>query len=100
MFAADGKFENGVLTVKVDGRVDSVTADDLDKKLTELRKEYPDGEIRLDFADLNYISSAGLRALLRLRKGEPEPVAIDNMSEAVREIFEVTGFSDLFEITD
>ncbi len=85
------------LLVKVEGRLDTTTAPELDKELKAL-----DGvtELVLDFADLQYISSAGLRVLLSAQKvmSKQGSMKLTNVSETVMEIFDVTGFSDILVI--
>ena len=90
--------ENGKAVFTLGGRLDTVTAPKLEKEL----KGSLDGvsELVLDFAGLEYISSAGLRALLSAQKimsckGE---MKIKNVNETIMEIFEVTGFSDILTI--
>ena len=93
------KTKNGnALTVAVEGRVDTSTSADFEKEIVaEL-----DGvtSLVLDFKDLNYISSAGLRVLLSLHKtmltkGE---MKITGVNEIVNDIFEVTGFSEILTL--
>ena len=90
--------ENGKAVLALGGRLDTVTAPELEKAL----KDSLDGvsELTLDFAGLEYISSAGLRVLLSAQKimnckGE---MKIKNVNETIMEIFEVTGFSDILTI--
>ena len=88
--------ENG-LTVAVEGRLDTVTAPDLEKALSEV----PAGTaVTLDFAKLDYISSAGLRVLLSAQKhlGGADSFKIKNVCELVMEVFDVTGFRDILTI--
>ena len=85
--------EGSTLTMKVSGRLDTMTAPQLESEITG----HLDGitEFIMDFTDLEYISSAGLRVLLvtsKMMKGKGRFV-IRNINETVREIFEVTGFS-------
>ena len=85
--------EGSSLTIALAGRLDKTTAQVLEKGL----KESLDGvtALTIDLAELEYISSAGLRVLLSAQKtmnGQGSMV-IRNASEAVKEIFEVTGFS-------
>ena len=82
------------LTVKVWGKLDTVTAPTLDK---QLQQEY-EGTTRLifDFEGLRFISSAGLRVVLRARhimqkQGE---LILRNVCPEVMEVFQVTGFAD------
>ena len=94
------KFNDGVLEIALEGRLDTNTAPQLDN---ELKNRLTDvDKLIFDFAKLDYISSAGLRVLLSankemLRDGR-EPVTVINSNEIVREVFEVTGFSDILNI--
>ena len=89
------KKDNSTLTVTVNGRIDTVTAPEFEAGV----KPFLDGvtELTLDFKDVNYVSSAGLRVLLSLQKkmmtqGEMKLV---HVSEAVKDVFEVTGFDEI-----
>lgn len=87
-----------ILTVEVEGRLDTMTAPELEKTL----KESLDGmtELVLDFANLEYVSSAGLRVLLSAQKimNKQGSMVIRNVCETVMEVFEVTGFSDILTV--
>ncbi len=89
---------NTSLTVAIFGRVDTTTAPKLE---TELKSDL-DGitELTLDFAEVEYISSAGLRVLLSAQKimNRQGKMVLTNVNESVQEIFEVTGFSDILTI--
>ncbi len=80
---------------KLVGRVNSANADKLGETLFAEYKKY--GELTLDADELEYISSAGLRVLLKLRK-EQGSLEIINVSSDVKDIFDTTGFSDLMTI--
>ena len=86
------------LTFILSGRLDTTTAPELEE---QLKKEL-DGveELVFDFADLVYISSAGLRVLLSAQKimNKQGSMKVINSSEEINEIFEVTGFSDILTI--
>ena len=92
------QIDGTTLTVILEGRLDSNTAPELDRTL----KSALDGktELIMDLGRLEYISSAGLRALLLAQKtmNAQGTMVIRNASSAVREIFEVTGFSDILTI--
>ena len=93
------KTQNGTeLTVALEGRLDTVTAPELEKEL----KGSLDGvsELTLDFAELEYISSAGLRVLLGAQKAMAKKggMKVAHVNETILEIFEVTGFSDILTI--
>lgn len=82
--------EGSTLEMKVAGRLDTLTAPELLTRFGESKR------VRIDFADLEYISSAGLRSLLIiLKKIGRENMTLVNLTENVREIFETTGFADL-----
>ena len=86
------------LTVALEGRLDTTTAPKLEEKL----RGSVDGVSRLvfDLAKLEYISSAGLRVLLAMQKlmNQQGEMVLQNVNEAVMEVFEVTGFSDILSI--
>lgn len=92
------KAEGTTLTVEVAGRLDTVTAPELEKTL----KASLDGiaELVLDFRELAYVSSAGLRVLLFAQKtmNKQGSMVIRNVCETVMEVFEVTGFSDILTV--
>ena len=86
------------LSFALSGRLDTTTAPDLEKEV----KENIEGVEKLDFdfSDLAYISSAGLRVLLSAQKimNKQGEMVVKNCSEEIKEIFEVTGFSDILTI--
>ena len=86
------------LTVALEGRLDTTTAPKLEEEL----RSSVDGITRLvfDLAKLEYISSAGLRVLLAMQKlmNRQGAMLLQNVNEAVMEVFEVTGFSDILRI--
>lgn len=93
------KIRNGEeLTVALEGRLDTTTAPELDDSL----KAELDGVTKLafDFSKLDYISSAGLRVLLSVQKvmNKQGSMVVKNACEEVKEIFDVTGFSDILTI--
>jgi anti-sigma B factor antagonist len=90
--------ENGKLTVAVSDRVDTTTTPELEKVIFDNL----DGitTIVLDLKDMSYISSAGLRLLLSLHKKMMDKggMILKNINEANLEIFELTGFTNIFTI--
>ena len=93
------KQQNGnVLTLALQGRLDTVTSPELEAEL----KNSLDGveSLVLDLSGLEYISSAGLRVLLSAHKtmSVRSGMKVTNAGEIVREVFEVTGFSDILNI--
>ena len=93
------KTQNGSdLTIALVGRLDTMTAPELE---AELNNDLPGAEtLTLDFADLDYISSAGLRVLLSAHKimSGKGGMKVKSVNEIVREVFEVTGFADILDI--
>ena len=88
------------LTVQLVGRLDAVTALELDKNLSPTLGTVTD--LTIDLADLEYISSAGLRTLLKLQKrmDRQGSMKICNVRENVREVLDMTGFSNFLTIAD
>ena len=87
---------NTTAQLKVEGRLDTITAPDLDKRINELDAK----EIVLDLENLEYISSAGLRVLLAAHKKfvRLNGMKVTNVKPEVMEIFEMTGFADILTI--
>lgn len=94
------KRQNGVIILVPKGRLDSTTSDDFEKRLLGL---VGSGETSLviDFKDLDYISSAGLRILLKAAKELKKKngqMAFCAVKDYIREIFELSGFVSFFPI--
>ena len=84
--------------VKLIGRLDTTTAPQLE---AEFKSNISGVEtLILDFAELEYLSSAGLRVLLQAQKvmNKQGEMIIRNVNETISEIFEVTGFADILTI--
>lgn len=90
------ELEGTTLTVKLEGRLDTLTAPELEEDMQGSLEGVTD--LVVDLEALEYVSSAGLRVLLRLMKQMKQQMVIRNVSELVSEVFEVTGFSDIFTI--
>ena len=86
------------LELALSGRLDTMTAPELEKELASALNGVT--ELTLDFAELDYISSAGLRVLLSAQKtmNKQGSMKLKNVNEVIMEIFEVTGFSDILTI--
>lgn len=80
-----------------EGKIDSVNAGEAEIELMQLRERYPEAEILLDAEKLEYISSAGLRVLLKLRKTQ-QKLKVVNVNLALYEILEMTGFTEMLEV--
>jgi len=90
--------DNNTLTLSLQGRIDANNAPDVEKALIASVSEHHNADIVLDAETLQYISSAGLRVLMKLRKLSGKTIHIINASQPVYEIFEVTGFTELFDV--
>ncbi len=90
--------EDGILLLHLEGRIDSTNAAAVEQELNEALSEHPGTEFALDAEALDYISSAGLRVLLRLRQSVGKEITVRNASPAVYEIFDVTGFTSLLKV--
>ena len=88
--------DNEILNVALEGRLDTTTAPELEKVLGE---NYDGtGTLVIDCEKLAYISSAGLRVLLATHKKMKGAMKLTNVQELVMEVFEITGFADIFVI--
>ncbi len=85
------------MTIKLKGRIDSSNAAETEKKISEEINGFT-GEVILDASELDYISSAGLRVILRLKKANSS-TSIINCNTEVYEIFDMTGFTELMDIS-
>lgn len=88
---------DNVLYINLEGRVDANNATAVEKEILDIRQANPSDELVIDADKLEYISSAGLRVILRLRKQEKNMKLI-NVSSNVYEILEMTGFTDIVEV--
>ena len=93
------KTQNGSsLTVAIEGRLDTTTAPQLEAELKASLGGITD--LTMDLSTLEYISSAGLRVLLSAQKimNKQGEMKVAGANETVKEVFEVTGFSDFLNI--
>ena len=89
--------ENGTLTVFLDGRLDTEASIQFEADLMEICKNNPYENIVLDAEKLQYIASSGLRTILKMVKTEKN-LCIENVSDSVYGVFEMTGFSRIITI--
>ena len=91
--------QDNSLTVMISGNIDTVTAPELDSKLQENISDVKD--LVLDFAAVDYISSAGLRVILMANQQMEDVdgnLTVKNVNEDVRDVFEMTGFDSLLNL--
>lgn len=89
--------DKDILYISIEGRVDASNATEVEDKIFAIRKEHTGCHTVIDADTLEYISSAGLRVILRLRKEEPS-LAIINVSAEVYEVLEMTGFTEMVTV--
>ena len=91
--------EGQAITILPEGRIDTVTAPELEDAMSKIPNDST--SIKFDFSKVDYISSAGLRVLLVAQKTMKKTggsMSIANVSPAVKEVFDITGFSDILTI--
>ena len=90
--------ENGKQIIAPEGKIDHVTVEEFDAKITELCSEYD--SLTLDMAGVEYVSSAALRAILNANDllADKDGLTIRNVNKKVMEILRITGFSDYLDI--
>ena len=92
--------EGSALTVALDGRLDAISAPQLDEMLKAEMETVTD--LTLDLENLAHTSSAGLRVLLSAQKtmNKKGGMVIRNVSPEIMEIFDMVGFADLLNIEE
>ena len=91
------RIDKDILYIAIEGRVDASNASETEEKIFSIKNDTPGKHIVVDADQLEYISSAGLRVILKLRKEEPK-LAIINVAPDVYEIFDMTGFTDMVTV--
>lgn len=89
------------LYLKISGRIDTVTALDFQKEMEVFLKYEIKPNIEMDCSDLEYTSSQGLRTFLLVQKevsAKEGNLVLTNMKPEVKEVFDVTGFSNIIKI--
>ncbi len=87
------------LTMEIEDRIDTVTAPDFENEINDEMGNFD--SLILDFTNLEYISSAGLRVLVSTQKKlKPEgiPMTIKNVNDTINEIFRMSGFDKILKI--
>ena len=85
------------MTIRLEGRIDSANAPEIERSIYERLLELKDEPLILDAENLEYISSAGLRVILHIRKEYPG-LRIINVSPNIFEILDMTGFTDMMTV--
>jgi anti-anti-sigma factor len=92
-------YNGNELTIEVKDRIDTVTAPDFENEITDEMGKFD--SLIIDFTNLEYISSAGLRVLISTQKklkSDNIPMVIKNVSDQIKEIFQMSGFDKLLKI--
>jgi len=92
------KIGKDTLLIKLIGRITSSNIHEIEEGLVKLVEENIGLELVIDAEDLRYISSAGLRTLLRIRRLKNRSFEIRNVPDEIYDIFAVTNFFDLFDV--
>ena len=91
------RVDKNILYVAVEGRIDASNAALAEEQIFAIRKENEGKHTVIDADNLEYISSAGLRVILKIRKEEPK-LAIINVAPEVYDVFDMTGFTDMVTV--
>ena len=89
--------DKDILYIAIEGRVDASNAAEVEEQIFSIKKDNCGKHTVIDAENLEYISSAGLRVILKIRKEDPK-LAIINVSADVYEVFDMTGFTDMVTI--
>lgn len=87
------------LTLSIDGRIDTITSQELEKEINDELGNFD--SLIMDFTEVEYISSAGLRVLIATQKklkADNIPFVIKNINDAIGEIFRMSGFDKILKI--
>ena len=91
------RIDKDIMYIAIEGRVDASNAAMAEEKIFNIKNNNPGKHTVIDADKLEYISSAGLRVILRLRKEEPK-LAIINVAADVYEVLDMTGFTDMVTV--
>ena len=92
------KINGEALTLIVSGRLDTQTAPELEKELDSVLADIK--ELTFDFANIEYVSSAGLRVILKAQKAmnAQGSMKLTGVNDSIMEVFDITGFLDILTI--
>ena len=91
------RIDKDILYIAAEGRIDATNAAEAEEKISSIKNANPEKHTVIDADKLEYISSAGLRVILKIRKAEPK-LAIINVATDVYEVFDMTGFTDMVTV--
>ncbi len=90
--------DGNTLTIALEGRLDTTTSPELESALSTALDDVD--SLIMDFGELAYLSSAGLRVLLSTQKrmNKQGSMTVKNVNETIMEVFDITGFTDILTI--
>ncbi len=97
------EYKNGILTAFLEGHIDSANSMEIEKKIDKLIADHQPKSLTLDALSLEYISSAGLRVVLKLRKrvGRSEgKFALASLKPEILSVFKISGLTSVLKIFD
>ena len=97
-FAINASVQNGTLSLALSGRLDTITAPTLLAFFEEAQKEHAIESVVVDCSNLDYVSSAGLRVLVIMRRSSEGGVTLANANEFVADVVEQTGFAAVLTV--
>lgn len=89
--------ENGALIIYLEGELNSFTSEEVEKEIDKIMSENSFERIVLDFEHLRYISSAGLRVIVRIKQQHDDTTLV-KVPSSVYEIFNMVGFQNMIKI--
>ena len=89
--------DKNILYIAIEGRIDATNANAAEEEIFAIKRENDGKHTVIDADCLEYISSAGLRIILKLRKEDPK-LAIINVAPEVYDVFDMTGFTDMVTV--
>lgn len=92
-----GEVRDGSVFLRLSGHIDSGNSAEAEKEIFRITEGAPSCPVEIDAEELEYISSAGLRVLLRLRRKHPK-IRIINVNSEIYEIFDMTGFTQMMQV--
>jgi len=92
------EIDNDRVVAFLKGKINSENSTRVQEELNDVIARNPGRRLEIDAGELTYISSAGLRVLLQIRKNMGRPLTVRNVSPEIHDIMEVTGFTSLLDV--
>ena len=93
-----GMQQDGKLVILLENRIDTNNAAAAEQEIRGIMAEHAGLEVVFDAKELEYISSAGLRVLMKVRKMYDKPLQLRSVSRDIYDILETTGFTEIFQV--